>query len=111
MFEIALMHLLTELVWKERQASFPAGYARWTVRLHVSQYCIVSEAIVGFMVSCWWYIAAQATAAVLLEVVVSSWVVGVVSRRGESDKSMPYESVLVGCVSVRSIVGAMEVSR
>ena len=34
-----------------------------------------------------------------------------VSRRGKSDKEILGESVLVGCFSVVSIIGAMEVSR
>ena len=79
--------------------------------MHVSQYCIVSEVIVGSMVSLWWYSVSQSTAEELLRVVVISWVVGVVSSRGKSDKAMFGESVLIGCVSVRIIVEAVEVSR
>ena len=41
-------------------------------------------------------------------VVVFSWVVGVVYISGKSDKEILGESLLVGCVSVRSIVGVME---
>ena len=44
-------------------------------------------------------------------VVVLSWVVGVVSSRVKSDNEMLSESVLLGCVSVISIVDPMEVSR
>ena len=58
-----------------------------------------------FMVSYRWDSVAQATAASLLEVVVFSWVVMVVFRRVYSDTSMLGESLLVGYVSVRSIVG------
>ena len=54
------------------------------------------------------YSVSQTTAVALLGVVVSSWVIGVVSRRGKLDKSMLGESLLVVCVSVRSIVGYME---
>ena len=54
--------------------------------------------MVGSMVGCWWDIVAQETAAALLGLVVLSWVVGLVSRMGESEKAMLGESVLVGCV-------------
>ena len=63
------------------------------------------------MVSCWWSSVSHATAAVFLWVLVFSWVFGVVSRMGNPDKEMLGESVLAGCVSVRIIVVAMEVSR
>ena len=43
-------------------------------------------------------------------VVFFSWVVGVVSMRGKSDKAMLGESVLLGCFLVRSIVDFVEVS-
>ena len=66
-------------------------------RLHASQSFIVAY-MVGSMVGCWWDIVAQATAAALLGFTVLSWVVGVVSRMGESEKAMLGESVLVGCV-------------
>ena len=54
--------------------------------------------MVGSMVGCWWYIVAQETAAALLGLVVLSWVVGLVSRMGDSENTMLGESVLVGCV-------------
>ena len=38
-----------------------------------------------------------------------SWVVGVVSMRGKSDKAMLGESVLVSCVSVIIMVEAIEI--
>ena len=47
----------------------------------------------------------------MLGVVVLPWVVVAVSKRLNSDKAMLGVIVLVGCVSVRSIVGATEVSR
>ena len=50
------------------------------------------------MVGFWWDIVAQETAAALLGLVVLSWVVGVVSRMGESEKAILGEIVLVGCV-------------
>ena len=63
------------------------------------------------MVRFWWDSVSQATAEELLVVVVLYWVFGVDSRMGQSDKGMLVERVLVGCVSVISLVGAMEVSR
>ena len=57
------------------------------------------------MVSWWSTSVAQATAAEFLGVVFFSWVFGVDSSRGESDRSMLGLSVLVGCVSMRIIVG------
>ena len=63
------------------------------------------------MVSGLWYSVSQETAAVLLELVVFSCVDGVISKRVKSDKSILGEIVLVGCVSVRIIVGSMDVSR
>ena len=60
--------------------------------------------MVRYIVSCWWYSVAQATAAELLEVVVLSWFVEVVFRWGKSDKAMLGESVLMDCVSGRSIL-------
>ena len=62
------------------------------------------------MVSCRWDSVAQATEEALLGVVVLSWVVVVVSMRGGLYKAMLGESVLLRCVSVRIIVGDMEVS-
>ena len=59
------------------------------------------------MVSCWWASVAKETTAALLRVVIISWVIGVVYRRGNTYKTMLVESVLLVCVSVRSIVGAM----
>ena len=50
------------------------------------------------MVSFWWASLSQATAAELLGVMVLSWVVGVVSRRGKSDKETLGESVLLSCI-------------
>ena len=63
--------------------------------------------MLGSMVSFWWAGVAQETAAAVLGVVAFSWVIGVISRRGKSDKAMLGESLLVECVSVRSIVGAV----
>ena len=54
---------------------------------------------------------AQATALALLGVVIFSWVIRVVSRIGKPNKKMLGERVLVGYVSLISIVGTMEVSR
>ena len=51
----------------------------------------------------------QASAAALLGVFILYWVGGVVSRRGNSDKSVLGEIVLLVCVSVRIRLGAMEV--
>ena len=65
-------------------------------RLHESQYFIVRSNMVGSMVVLWWDIVAQETAAAFLGLVVLSWVVRVVSRRGKSEKEMLGESVLVG---------------
>ena len=62
------------------------------------------------MVSFWWDSAAQATVLSLLRLLVLSSVVGVVSSRVKLDKAMMDESVLLGFVLVRIIVGAMEVS-
>ena len=59
------------------------------------------------MVSFWWASVDQATVVELLGVVIFSWVVGMVYRKGNSDKSMLGESVFVGGVSVRSILGVM----
>ena len=67
--------------------------------------------MVGSMVIFLWVGVAQADIVAILGVVVFSWVVGIVSRRGKSYKVKLGESSLVGCVSVRSIVGAMEVLR
>ena len=63
------------------------------------------------MVSFWWDSVSQTTELSLLGVVILYWVVVVVSRRGNSDKEMLGEILLVGYVSVRIILGAMEVSR
>ena len=62
------------------------------------------------MVIFWWASVAQENVAALLEVMIISWVVGVVSKRGKWYNVMLVESVLLVCVSVRSIVGAVEVS-
>ena len=53
---------------------------------------------------------AHETVAALLVVMVFSWAVGVVFSRGNSDKEMLDEGLFVGCASVRSIVGAMDIS-
>ena len=63
------------------------------------------------MASFWWASVSQETTAVLFGVLVFSWVVGVVYRNGKSYKAMLCESVLLGCVPVRSTEEAMEVSR
>ena len=60
--------------------------------------CIISAAMAGSMVSCWWASVSQETAVALLGVVLLSWVVGVVSSRGKLDKEMLGESVLLECV-------------
>ena len=65
----------------------------------------------GSMVSCWWDSVSQANSVALLVVAFFSWLFGMVSRKGNLDKEMLGESVLLGCVSVRSIVGTIEVSR
>ena len=62
------------------------------------------------MVIFWWASVAQENVAALLEVMIISWVVVLVSKRGKSYNVMLVESVLLVCVSVRSIVGAVEVS-
>ena len=62
------------------------------------------------MVIFWWASVAQENVAALLEVMIIYWVVGVVSKRGKSYNVMLVESVLLVCVSVISIVGAVEVS-
>ena len=64
----------------------------------------------GSIVSLWWASLSQETVTALVGVVVLSWVVGLVSRRGKSDKKMLDESVLLGCFLVRSIVDFVEVS-
>ena len=61
------------------------------------------------MVSCWWASVDHANTATSLGVVFFFWVVGMVSRRVNPDKAVLGESVLVGCVSARIIVGPMQV--
>ena len=63
------------------------------------------------MVSCCWDSVDQATAAALLGVLFLYWVVGADFRMGKSDKSILGERCLVGYVSVRNILGSIEVSR
>ena len=62
------------------------------------------------MVIFWWDSVSQSTDASLLGVVVLSWIDVLFFSRGKSDKAMLGYSVLLDYVSVRSIVGDMEVS-
>ena len=82
----------------ESNHCFYQEYEIWMVCSHELQYCLVSSEMGGSTVSCWWDSVSQATTASLLGVVVLSWVVGVVSRRGNPDKTMLVESVFLGCV-------------
>ena len=59
---------------------------------------LIRAAMAGSMVSFWWASVAPETAVALLGLLVFSWVVGVFSKRGKSDKSMLGEIILVGCV-------------
>ena len=81
------------------------------MRLHALKYFLVRADILGSMMNCWWNSVSQVNVAYLLGVVVLYWVVGVVYRRANSDKATLVESVLVGFVSMISIVGDIEVSR
>ena len=65
--------------------------------------------MVGSIVIFLWVIVAQATSAALLGWFFS-WVFGMVPRRVKSDKARLGEIMLVSCVSVINISGAMEVS-
>ena len=79
---------------------FPSG----ALKIYIMFAC---AAMVGSMMSFWLDSVAQANAVASLGVMALCWVIGVVSRREKPYKAIFDEILLVGCVSVRSILGAV----